>query len=516
MRVLIFISAFCLMAFLNSCKEEDDIEIERSAITVVAEDNATEEGENGFFSIRLEERLSSDLVVDIALSGTAVNGDDYEEVSNSVTIAAGLLTEKIKVVPVLDTDEEGDEEIRITILGTDNEHVRVGNQSSTSIQLIDGPSLQDMIRAETRPFMANQNASDATVALFYNLSKIPEDGFIVGQHDAFSSFYAGQGGFSDIRKGTGSEPGLLGSDFMFITDDQNDETSGNWFYQQELNIKDDAMDAYRQGMVNVFVWHLREPYEGKSFYTNEMTDFQKENAFISILPGGENHEYYKRKLQKVAQVAKSMIGNDGEPIPLIFRPFHEFDGHWFWWGADYCTPQQFIQLWRFTVDYLTRDLDVNNMLFAYSPDNKFDSDLEYLERYPGDSYVDILAMDNYGDFNSRGQAGIFDANRKLKIISDLATAKGKIAAMSESCFFITPGETEPEPDFFSNSLMTALTKDEVKLSFFMFWSNNAEQYCTPPPGEVGFNDFLQFINESVSMLADDLPAMYDIIIPPDA
>ena len=121
-------------------------------------------------------------------------------------------------------------------------------------------------------------------------------------------------------------------------------------------------------------------------------------------------------------------------------------------------------------------------------------------------------MDNYGDFNNRGQAGIFDANRKLKIITDLATAKGKIAAMSESCFFITPGVVEPDPDFFSNSLMTALTNDDVKLSFFMFWSNDAEKFCTPPPGEVGFDDFLQFINEPASMLADDIPEMYRITI----
>lgn len=363
---------------------------------------------------------------------------------------------------------------------------------------------------DTRLYMVNPNATAETVALFYNLKTLSRTNFIVGQHNAFHDFYNNIAGNSDIKKTTGSDPGLLGSDFLFITDDLNDGTSSNWFYQQEQRIKSDAIEAYNKGMVNAFSWHLREPYEGVSFYTSEMTDFQKSNAFVSILPGGENHEYYKQKLEKVADVAKSMVGADGKLVPFIFRPFHEFDGDWFWWGKSYCTPQQFISLWQFTVQYLRDTLNVNNMLFAFSPDNSFNSSIEYLERYPGDNYVDILGMDNYGDLNNQGQIGVNNANKKLQIISNLAIEKVKIAALTETGYFITPGTNNPIPDFYSINLYNAITANNTEIGYMMFWYNTETTYCTPAPGLPDTADFIAFANKPKTVLQNELPTMYTL------
>lgn len=121
-------------------------------------------------------------------------------------------------------------------------------------------------------------------------------------------------------------------------------------------------------------------------------------SFKSILPGGQNHERYKKDLRKVAEFSSSLRDDDGKLIPFIFRPFHEFDGEWFWWGAAYNEPEEFKDLWRFTVHYLRDILNVHNMLYAFSPDIKFDSREDYLLRYPGDDYVDILGFDDYEDF----------------------------------------------------------------------------------------------------------------------
>ena len=112
-------------------------------------------------------------------------------------------------------------------------------------------------------------------------------------------------------------------------------------------------------------------------------------SFKSILPGGQNHERYKKDLRKVAEFSSSLRDDDGKLIPFIFRPFHEFDGEWFWWGAAYNEPEEFKDLWRFTVHYLRDILNVHNMLYAFSPDIKFDSREDYLLRYPGDDYVDM-------------------------------------------------------------------------------------------------------------------------------
>lgn len=364
----------------------------------------------------------------------------------------------------------------------------------------------------TTQYMVNPNATAETVALFYNLKTLSKTKFVIGQQDAFSSFYNNDGGDSDIKKTTGSDPGLLGSDFMFITDDQNDGSASNWFFQQEKQIKADAVKAYNLGMINIFSWHLREPYEGKHFYTSEMTDFQKANAFKSILPDGENHEYYKTKLEKVAEVANSMIGANGELVPFVFRPFHEFDGNWFWWGSAYCSPQEYIALWQFTVKYLRDTLGVNNMLFAFSPDNSFTTEAQYLERYPGDDYVDVLGMDNYGDLNNQGAAGVERANKKLKIVSDLALERVKIAAFTETGYFVTPGTNAPIPNFYSENLYQTITNNNNQIAFMMFWYNWQDTYCTPVPGMPDTDDFITFTKKLEAVLQHNLPTLYKLPI----
>ena len=361
---------------------------------------------------------------------------------------------------------------------------------------------------ETRSFMVNQNSTEETAALFYNLKLLSESRFIVGQQDAFSSFYQDNTGDSDIKKITGSDPGLLGSDFTFITDDLNDGTSSNWFFQQETQIRNDVLKAFDMGLVNVFCWHMREPFVGEHFYADEMTQFQKENALKSILPGGDNHDYYKQKLEKIASFTQSLVGGNGALAPIVFRPFHEFDGHWFWWGASYSTEDEFIKLWQFTVSYLKDTLNVTNMLFAFSPDNLFSSESEYLARYPGDDYVDIMGMDNYGDFKDQGETGVVRANQKLKIVSDLAGQRVKIASLTETGYFVTLGNNNPIPNFFSNNLFRAITNNEVKIGFTMFWYNRQDTYCTPLPGHQDADDFMTFISKPEVMLANDLPELY--------
>ncbi|AVR44604.1 beta-mannosidase [Christiangramia fulva] len=388
-----------------------------------------------------------------------------------------------------------------------------GNPDETPEEPEENPDEEATISflpSETPSYMVDASATAETVALFYNLKAISYSNFIVGQQDAFSSFYNDNDGYSDIKKLTGSDPGMLGSDFMFITDDQNNGQPNNWFYQQEQMIKQNAIDAYNKGMVNIFCWHLREPYEGDNFYTSEMTEFQKQNAFKSILPGGANHEYYKKKLQKVAEFTKSLVGEDGKQIPIIFRPFHEFDKDFFWWGAAYSSPQEFIDVWRFTVEYLRDELGVDNMLYAFSPDNSYSTETTYLQRYPGDAYVDVVGMDNYGDLSPQDGSRIGIANKKLQVVSDLAEERVKIPAFTETGYFVTPSETYLAPDFYSDMLYKVLTDNDIKVGFMMFWQNSADTYTVPVPGTDGAEDFMDFIEKPEPWLLEDMSNIYDL------
>lgn len=53
-------------------------------------------------------------------------------------------------------------------------------------------------------------------------------------------------------------------------------------------------------------------------------------------------------------------------VPVLFRPWHEHTGSWFWWGEKLCTPEEYKALWHMTVDILRSD-GVDNALYAYSP-----------------------------------------------------------------------------------------------------------------------------------------------------
>ena len=65
-------------------------------------------------------------------------------------------------------------------------------------------------------------------------------------------------------------------------------------------------------------------------------------------------------------------------------------------------PEEYKTAYQFTVDYLKNTKGVHNILYAFSPDNSYTTETNYLSRYPGDKYVDVLGMDNYGDFDNQG------------------------------------------------------------------------------------------------------------------
>lgn len=358
-------------------------------------------------------------------------------------------------------------------------------------------------------YMVDASATKETVALFYNLKKLAKTKVAIGQQDAFTSFYQDNGSDADIKKNTGYDPAILGSDFIFITDKNNNTQAGNWFYQQELNTINNVKIAYAKGIINTFSWHLREPNKEDSFYAADMTSEQKTTAFKSILPSGANHEWYKKKLDKVASVILNLKGSNGELIPIIFRPFHEFDGSWFWWGANFCSPEEYKTAYQFTVNYLKNTKGVHNILYAFSPDNSYTTEANYLSRYPGDQYVDVLGMDNYGDFDNQGLAGATKANSKLKILSDLAKTKVKITALTETGYQVTSAKA-PITDWFSTYLYNALTSNSIEVSYVMLWSNTKDGYYVPNGAVSNASDFKTFATKPKSALVNSLPKMYEL------
>lgn len=90
----------------------------------------------------------------------------------------------------------------------------------------------------------------------------------------------------------------------------------------------------------------------------------------------------------------------------------------------------------------------------------------------------------------------------------LAKVKVKIASLTETGNYATLGENDPIPGFYTNSLFEALTLNEVKIGFTMFWYNYQDTNCTPVPGLPSADDFMEFISKPEVILANELPEMY--------
>ena len=370
------------------------------------------------------------------------------------------------------------------------------------IQMTGYSSSNDRLVESVRKTLVDKNATLETVALFYNLQKLAAEGkTLVGQQDPNVTSNRREGP-TDIKWVTGKELAVWGHDFMDIAkgtlpDAPNRNEVRTAAERQANRSLDYTIKAYDEGIVNIFCWHLRAP-DPLSFYARDFSDEQKNTMFRSLLRGGAHHEWYKEQLRTIADFAGKARGKDGTLSPIIFRPFHEFDGDWFWWGKPYCTAQEYIDCWRFTVEYLRDELGVRNFLYAFSPDNRFHSEADFLERYPGDEYIDLVGFDNYSDFENNR---IEDAAKKLKIISDYAIKHGKVAALTEVGY-----RNRPIPsDLYTGYYGKALADSDLQIAFFMFWRGS--NYVPAPDSPLADN-FMEFINYPRMVLLPDVGRLY--------
>lgn len=276
----------------------------------------------------------------------------------------------------------------------------------------------------------DKSATPATKYLYSGLKKSAAEGVIFGQQDALAyglnadkSRWIGDEGRSDVKTISGEHPALIGYDLGHIELDSINNLDGVPF----TKIKEDIRKNYERGGVNTISWHPNNPLDlSKTAWDKEEFTIRK------ILSSETNKKNFEKTLDKLADFFLSLKNEKGEVIPVIFRPYHEHTGSWFWWGADYCTPEEYKQFWKFTVNYLQKTRKVHNLLIAYSTDN-FKNKEHYLERYPGDKYVDILGFDTYHrNPPASDSAFIANAKRMVGTIRELGNASGKPFAITET------------------------------------------------------------------------------------
>ena len=229
---------------------------------------------------------------------------------------------------------------------------------------------------------------------------------------------------------TGKLPALLAMDLLPYTDTSPRHDTNHLLAKH-------ALDWYqnRHGIVE-FCWHWRAPMNGHEIYAKD-TRFDLARG---VMEGTPENEALLRDLDKIA--GELEVLRDAR-VPVLWRPLHEANGRWFWWGAR--GPEPYKKLWRLMFENFTAKHKLNNLIWVFSPG----AETDLAEWYPGDAYVDIIAQDHYPMNGNHGTA---------KDIFDELTAFGRGKKL------IALGENGPIPD------VNQLIREKAGWLFFTTWS----------------------------------------------
>ena len=236
---------------------------------------------------------------------------------------------------------------------------------------------------------------------------------------------------------TGKYPAIFGEDFGFQTGADKDSVLGRPAMVEE------AIRQYRNGAIVALTWHAVRPTEDepvtfRDSVQGHLTDFEWHEL---LTPGSD---LYKRWCAQVDVIAGYLKQLQAARVPVLWRPYHEVNGGWFWWGGRK-GPDGSAALYRQLFDRLVNHHHLNNLVWVWNanaPGAGGNGPGPYTDYFPGLKYADVLSVDIYGEF----QQGYYD---------DLLTlAEGKPIALGEV------GAVPPP----------AVLAKQPKYAWFMCWS----------------------------------------------
>lgn len=289
----------------------------------------------------------------------------------------------------------------------------------------------------------NKNVTPSAQALLDRLNDVAGKGIITGQHTQTIPMEE----ISYIKEVTGKEPVLRGFELLAyspnINYDDADEACLTEIYENRGTLEKALEWGRDDNHIVTFSYHWYSPIGGrdKSFYIKN-TDFDASKILIEGTP--ERDAFY-HDMDDMAKLLQPFLEED---IPVLWRPFHESDGDWFWWGAK--GPEVARELHKLMFDYYTNHYHLDNLLWVWNCRVK--------EGYPGDEYVDVISVDIY--LPEYAPTDYKDDYEKL--INE--TTANKVAALAEVGYM-------PDIDL--------LKESRVPWAYFMSWSKEfiiGEQY----------------------------------------
>lgn len=337
------------------------------------------------------------------------------------------------------------------------------------------------------------------------LQALQQRGYMMGHQDdpmygvTWMGTYRGDSaetGRSDVLATVGDYPAVMGFDLGGIEKGDAKNLDSVPF----TRIHDELIAHYQRGGIVTLSWHPRNPLtdslQGGTFPQGSAWDVSDTTVVKSILQGGSLHDMFLTWMTRVGDFIATLKTTDGQPIPIIFRPWHENNGSWFWWGQKLCTDDEFRGLWNMLQDYLAQERGFSNLLWSYSPnlDGAWTEE-RFMRRYPGNDRVTLIGEDAYQwgtehDFKTQLTAD-------LNFLSHFAKKNQKLLALTECGL-----KNMTDSTWWTRVLQPIM--DQHHISYFLLWRNYREEYFGPSPELPCAADFKKLHDSSNVLFLKDI------------
>ncbi|MDR0473426.1 MAG: glycoside hydrolase family 26 protein [Treponema sp.] len=312
----------------------------------------------------------------------------------------------------------------------------------------------------------NPNTQEEARKVLDYLAGLLGRGILLGQHTQTTA----QEELAYIRELTGKEPALCGFELLAYSPNINYAASSVMCLAEVENNKNTLETALawagRKGIIT-FTWHWFSPLYGadKAFY-------QKYTSFDALLALQDDTPERKAFLSDMDVIAELLKPFCEKHIPVLWRPFHEAEGSWFWWGSR--GPETARRLWLDMYERFTKTHKLDNLIWVWN------SPLP--EGYVGDKYCDIISRDVYLPKHTHS-----DYRQQHEELVKITNA-GKIAAL---------GENGSIPD------LAMLAQTRVPWAWFMTWSKSLchEDFTSREVLKAAYHN-------EYGITLDKLPALY--------
>lgn len=355
--------------------------------------------------------------------------------------------------------------------------------------------------------LAASGRTQRTENLLTNLKAQALKGYMYGHQDdpVYGVGWVGDENRSDVKSVCNDYPAVMGFDLGHLELGDSVNLDGVPFRRMRKEI----ISQFERGGMVTLSWHLDNPLTGGTAWVNGGEKAEQEKQTVaSVLEGGENHEIFLTWIDRVADFLNSLQTSYGVKVPVLFRPWHEHTGSWFWWGQNLCSAEQYKALWVLTEKRLKED-GVTNALFAYSPGSEYwEHEEMYLERYPGDEYIDVIGFDHYCTAQEGDTLGLKKYTEQLEILLTtlccVAEKHGKVPAITETGY-----ESVKCDNWWTAYLQPAC--DKFPIAYVLTWRNAHDKLghlYAPYPGQQSAEDFVAFYNADKTLFVQDLNGLY--------